>query len=213
MTKPVRILIVDDHEVVLRGVRALLHERLDWRVCGEATTGREAVAKAIVLVPDLVILDVSMPDLNGIEAARRIRRALPQTSILALTVHDMDTHVRDLLDAGVHGYVSKADAGQLLMRAVDAVLHKRSFFSSRISSAIKRVRLDQQDHDERSLTLREREILQLLAEGHSNKDIGSGLNISVKTVETHRARILKKLHVHSMNALVRYAIRNRLIEA
>jgi DNA-binding NarL/FixJ family response regulator len=209
--KPVRILIADDHDVVRMGVRLLLESQPGWVVCGEARTGREAVAKALELRPDLIVLDVSMPELNGVEVTRQIRKTLP-ASILIVTMYDSERMARAAIEAGASGYLSKADAGQVLIDAVHAVLGHGTFvsdcvhlaedFAPSVSNAIR----------SEPLTPREREVLQLLAEGQSNKEVAAALDISPKTVETHRARIFAKLHLHSMNELVRYAIRNQVIE-
>lgn len=213
--KPVRILIADDHEIVRRGVRAVVEGQADWAVCGEASTGREAVAKAIALQPDVVVLDVSMPELNGLEATRQIRRAVP-TEILILTVHESEQVVREVTDAGANGYVLKADAGRKLVDAVRALLVHRKFFTARVHGAAagstSATRLRGRGHGHGRLTPREREVLQLLTEGKVNKEIGTALGMSTKTAETHRARIMAKLELHSMSELVRYAIRNRIIE-
>ncbi len=213
--RPVRILIADDHEVVRQGVRALLEGQAGWVVCGEASSGREAVAKAVALQPDIVILDVSMPELNGFEATRQIRRAL-SAKVLILTVHESDQVITEVLDAGAHGYVLKTDAGRTLVEAIRALLGHREFFTERVH-----VVADRRTGARRSaatrrrperLTPRQREVVQLLTEGKSNKEIGVILGTTTKTAETHRAQILAKLRLHSMSELVRYAIRNRIIE-
>jgi DNA-binding NarL/FixJ family response regulator len=208
-----QILVADDHEVVRQGVRALLEANPDWTVCCEASTGREAVAKATEYQPDVVVLDIAMPELNGLEAARQIRRAVPAARILVLTVHQIDHLAQVFIDAGVRGYLLKADAGRMLVDAVRTVLKGEKFFTPSLMEAsdgalptraltppIKR------------LTHREREVLQLLAEGRSNKEIGSALRITTKTAETHRARLMAKLGAHSVADLVRYAIRNKIVE-
>ena len=213
--KPVRILIADDHEVVRQGVRAVLEGQTGWVVCGDASTGREAVAKAVDLRPDIVVLDVSMPELNGLEATRQIRRAVP-AKILILTVHESDQVVTEVLDAGAHGYVLKADAGRTLVEAIRALLGHQEFLTERVHVAAVRGagprRATAGGRASGRLTPREREVLQLLTEGKSNKEIGVVLGMTTKTAETHRAHILAKLHLHSMSELVRYAIRNRIIE-
>src|SRR5262245_52760536 len=211
----VRILIADDHEVVRRGVRAVLEGQLGWIVCGEATTGREAVAKAIDLRPDVVVLDISMPELNGLEAARQIHRVVP-AHIVVLTVHESDQLARDILEAGARAYILKADAGRKLVDAINALITHRTFFSDSVQAAVGSVagtgRMQQPGPARNRLTAREREVLQLLAEGRTNKEVGTVLHISTKTVETHRTRIMAKLDMHSMNELVRYAVRNQIIE-
>jgi DNA-binding NarL/FixJ family response regulator len=213
--KHVRILIADDHEVVRQGVRTVLEEQAGWVVCGEASTGREAVAKAIDLRPDIVVLDISMPELNGLEATRQIRRAVP-ARILILSVHESEQLVTEVLDAGAHGYVMKADAGRTLVEAIRALLDRREFLTERAHVAATRPkgarRTAAAGRRSARLSPREREVLQLLAEGKSNKEIGVLLGMTTKTAETHRAHILAKLDIHSMSELVRYAIRNRVIE-
>ena len=215
--KPVRILIADDHEVVRHGVRTILERQAGWVVCGEASTGREAVAKAVDLQPDVVVLDLSMPELNGLEATRQIRRLLP-AKILILTVHESDQLVTEVVDAGADGYVLKADAGRTLVAAINALLAGGEFFSERVHAlaAHRRARRHRVSvgsvPDSGRLTPREREVLQLLAEAKSNKEIGTALGITTKTAETHRSHIMTKLNLHSMSELVRYAVRNRVIE-
>jgi DNA-binding NarL/FixJ family response regulator len=210
----IQILVADDHEVVRQGVRSLLEAHPGWRVCGEAATGREAVAKAIQDRPDVVILDVAMPEMNGLEAARQIRRAVPTTKILVLTVYEVDQLVQEFIDAGVHGYLLKADTGRMLVDAVKAVLRGETSFTPRLGEAADGSTLGRDSPPRiKALTRREGEVLQLLAEGKSNKEIGAALRISVKTAETHRARLMAKLGVHSVAELVRYAIRNQIIDA
>jgi DNA-binding NarL/FixJ family response regulator len=209
----IQILVADDHEVVRQGVRSLLEAHPDWSVCCEAVTGREAVAKAIEGRPDVVILDVTMPEMNGLEAARQIRRAVPTTKILVLTVHEIDQLIQEFIDEGVHGYLLKADTGRMLVDAVKAVLRGEKFFTPRLGEAADSTLARDSIPRIETLTRREREVLQLLAEGKSNKEIGVALRISVKTAETHRARLMAKLGVHSMAELVRYAIRNQIIDA
>ena len=210
---PVRILVADDHDVVRMGIRLLLESQPGWVVCGEARTGREAVAKALELRPDLIVLDVSMPELNGVEVTKQIRRSMP-TSILIVTMYDSERMARAAIEAGASGYLSKADAGQVLIEAVHALLGNQTFVSERLhlANGIVSSKPGPPTTPSESLTPREREVLQLLAEGKSNKEVAVALQISPKTVETHRARIFAKLHLHSMNELVRYAIRNQVIE-
>lgn len=213
---PARILVADDHEVVRQGVRALLEAQPGWVVCGEARSGREAVARAAELQPDVVVLDITMPELNGLEATPQIRRAVP-SKILILTVHESDQIVTDIVDAGAHGYVLKTDAGRTLVEAIRALLDGKRYFTERVQSAAERRtgarRAANDRRTPRRLTPREREVVQLLAEGRSNKEIGVALGIATKTAETHRAHVFAKLSLHSMSELVRYAIRNRIIEA
>lgn len=213
--KPVRILVADDHEVVRQGVRAVLEGQEGWEVCGEARSGREAVAKAIELQPDVVVLDITMPELNGLEATRQIRRAVP-ARVVILTVHESDQVVTEVVDAGAHGYVLKADAGRTLVEAIRALLGGQTFFTERVHGVAERRTGTRRAAAERRapgpLTPREREVVQLLSEGKSNKEIGVALGIATKTAETHRANAMAKLDLHSMSELVRYAIRNRIIE-
>lgn len=212
---PVRILVADDHEVVRQGVRAVLEGQAGWVVCGEARSGREAVAKAIELRPDVVVLDVTMPELNGLEATRQIRRAV-SAKVLILTVHESDQVVNEVVDAGAHGYVLKTDAGRTLVDAIRALLGHDTFFTERVHAVADRRTETRRAATERQapggLTPREREVVQLLSEGKSNKEIGVVLGITTKTAETHRAHVMAKLRFHSMSELVRYAIRNRIIE-
>lgn len=214
----VRILIADDHEIVRRGLRALLEAQPEWEISGEAVTGREAIEQAKQTVPDVAILDVGMPELNGLEATRHILKALPQTEILILTMHESEQIMREVLDAGARGYVLKSDAGRDLVAAVEALCQHRTFFSSKISEMLLNSYLRHSDRAEapespRSrLTAREREIVQLLAEGKSNKEVAAALNISIKTAETHRTNIMNKLDLRSVTELVRYAVRNNIVE-
>ena len=215
--KKTTILIADDHEIVRSGVRNLL-ESGGYFCCGEASNGREAVKMAEELQPAVAILDVTMPVLNGIEAARQVLKLCPQTKVLVFTVHDAEQVVMEIFRSGAHGYLLKSDAGRQLLDAVQCVLGGKHYFSTRISEVI----FDSMQNgnlthgtpkDEDKPTAREREIIQLLAEGSSNKEVADKLGISVKTVETHRAAIMRKLGLHSIGELVRYAIRNHIIEA
>ncbi len=213
-----RILIADDHQLVRDGVRALLQSHAGWEICGEATTGREAVAKAEELIPDLVILDISMPDLNGADAARRIRKISKNTEILILSMHYSDQLIREIVDAGASGYVLKSDSDRDLLVAVEALARHKPFFTSRATEIIQSkfntgepvTNIPKLLHYR--VTSREREIIQLLAEGKRSKEIASSLGISVKTVETHRANVMRKLEIHNVSELVRYAVRNKIIE-
>jgi DNA-binding NarL/FixJ family response regulator len=220
MEPPVRILVADDHEIVRQGLRALLEAQAGWQIVGEAVDGREAVEKAKRLRPDIVVLDVSMPNLNGLEATRQIRKALPSTEVLILTMHDSEPLVREVLEAGARGYVLKSDAGRELMTALQTVHEHRPYLTSRVSEIVLDGFLrsgggsDSPAPPPRSVRLspREREIAQLLAEGKSNKEVASTLDISVKTAETHRTNLMRKLDLHSISELVRYAIRNKMVE-
>jgi DNA-binding NarL/FixJ family response regulator len=211
----VRILVADDHNVVRTGLRALLESKRGWRVCGEAANGREAVEKARELTPDVAVLDIGMPLLNGVEATRQIRKLSPKTEILILTMHDSELLVQEVLEAGALGYILKDDADRNLIAAVDALRRHEPFLSSRVSkAALSAGGAQEGDRSSRSrLTPRQREILQLLAEGKSNKEVAAALGISVKTAETHRANIMLKLNFHSITELVRYAVRNKIIQS
>jgi len=211
------ILIADDHEIVRSGVRNLI-ESGGYACCGEASNGREAVKMADELQPDVVIVDVTMPELNGIEAAKQVLKLCPETKVLVFTVHDAEQLVVEIFRTGAHGYILKSDAGRQLLDAVKCVLGGKHYFSSQVSEVIfDSMRGSGLPHspakDEDKPTTREREIIQLLAEGASNKEVADKLGISVKTVETHRAAIMRKLGLHSIGELVRYAIRNHIIEA
>jgi len=213
---PLRILVADDHDVVRTGLRTLLESRNGWKVCAEAANGRDAVEKARDFKPDVAVLDIGMPLLNGVEATRQIRKLSPETEILVLTMHDSETMIQSVLEAGARGYILKDDAGRNLLAAVDAVRRRKPFLSSRVSGATAKTVDDHNGGTERlgrPLTPREREIVQLLAEGKSNKEIATFLNISVKTAETHRANIMLKLNFHSVTELVRYAVKNKIIQA
>ncbi len=211
------ILLADDHDVVRRGLKDMLNAHDGWQVCGEASNGREAVSLARKLKPDVVILDLYMPELNGLEATRQIHHESPGTEILIFTMHETEQLIRDVLTAGARGYVLKSDAGRHLVSAVEALSHHKLFFTAKVSETLLDAYLNPVAPEEgqvfRTLTPREREIVQMLAEGKSNKEIASRLSISVKTVETHRATVMRKLDISSIVDLVHYAIRNGLVEA
>jgi DNA-binding NarL/FixJ family response regulator len=214
-----RILVVDDHAVVRRGVRALLEGHPGWEVCGEAGTGREAVEKAGRLKPDIVVLDLSLPELNGLEATRQILRESPRTEVLVLTMHHSEELAQQVLQAGARGYILKSDAGESLIAAVETLVRREPYLTPRLTELVleRYVRGPggrEGDSDGGIvLTPREREIVLLVAEGSSSKTIASALGISVKTVETHRTNVMRKLRLRSVSELVRYAIRNGLVEA
>jgi DNA-binding NarL/FixJ family response regulator len=214
--KTVRILVADDHEIVRRGVKALLEARSGWEVCDEAVDGREAVEKAVRSRPDVVILDIGMPGLNGLEAARRIRKEAPGSQILILTMHDSEQVVQEMLAAGARGYVLKSDAGRDLVQAVEALSNHKTFFTPSVTEMVLQTYLEGgtgagEPGESALLTPREREVIQLLAEGRSNKEVADILRISVRTAETHRTNIMRKLDCHSLSDLTRYAIRNNII--
>lgn len=213
--KRVRILLADDHEVVRRGIRAIIETQPGWEVCGEATDGQVAVRKAKQLKPDLVILDIGMPRMNGLEATRQILKVVPKTEVLVLTIHNSEQLIQDVLKAGARGYLLKSDAGRDLASAVKTLLQHKPYMTSIVSDMVLEGFLSSDiiaSHVNTRLTPREREIVQLLAEGQSNKEVASTLTISPKTVETHRANIMLKLNLHSIGALVRYAIRNKIAQ-
>jgi DNA-binding NarL/FixJ family response regulator len=207
----VRLLIADDHDVVRAGLRRILEARADWSVVAEAADGRKAISQAIAQKPDVAIVDYSLPLINGVEATRQIRMRVPSVEILIFTMHDNETILQDLLQAGARGYLLKSDVEQHLYSAVEALSVGRTFFTGRASDRILDAYLVRSKTDA-VLTTRERGIVQLIAEGHSNKAIALVLNISIKTVETHRSNIMHKLNFDSTAALVRYAIRNKLVE-
>jgi DNA-binding NarL/FixJ family response regulator len=207
-----RILIADDHEVVRSGLRSILEAQPDWEVVAEAVDGKEAVAKALATNPDVAILDYSLPVFNGVEATRQIRARVPQTEVLVFTMHESETLMRELLQAGARGYLLKSDAKQFLITAVQSLAAHKPFFTSRVSETLLESFLTTTEGDRGILTARERTVVQLIAEGRTNKQIASVLNISLKTVETHRAAAMRKLNLTSTAAVVRYAIRNRLVE-
>ena len=217
-----RILIADDHEVARRGIRALLESHPGWQVCAEAKDGRDAVELAASTKPDLVLLDIGMPNLNGLEAARQILATSPDVAILILTMHDSDNVVREVLRAGARGFLLKSDAGRDLVAAVDALQRQRTFFTTRVSQMVLDGFLNRERKDPEIesntflsgdiLTSREREVIQLLAEGRTSKEVAVTLNLSVKTAETHRTNLMRKLGLHSVADLTRYAVRNGIVQ-
>lgn len=215
-----RIMIADDHDLVRRGLKMLLEAHAGWKVCAEAHSGREAVTMAEELRPDIAVIDISMPELNGIEAARKIRKISPNTEMLILSMHHTDQLVREIIEIGAKGYIIKSDSDRSLVAAVEALaVHKPFFTSCATEVMLDSIRskgttlteIPQTIKDR--LTPREREIVQLLSEGKSSKEVAVILGISVKTSETHRANIMRKLEIHSVSQLVRYAVRNQIVEA
>ena len=210
-----RILVADDHEVVRRGLCALLEAHAGWHICGEAADGRDAVAKTKELNPDILVMDIGMPTLNGLAAADQIMQANPRQRILILTITRSEQVIREVLEVGARGFVLKSDAARDLVNAVEALQQGRTFFTPQVGDMVlsgylhggnEKVNLPK-------LTTREREIVQLLAEGKSTKEVAALLNLSVKTAETHRSNVMRKLGIHSVSELVLYAIRNNIIQA
>jgi DNA-binding NarL/FixJ family response regulator len=209
-----RILLADDHEIVRQGTRALIERRPEWSVCGEAADGRSAVALAEKLHPDIAVLDLGMPELNGLEATRQIKRAVPTCEVLVFTGEHDDKLIHDVFAAGARSYILKNDISAHLIAAIEALSQHKHYFTSQISEVVFARYLDGKAAGlGRELTAREREIVQLLAEGKSNKQVASVLGISIKTAETHRATIMKKLGFDSFADLVRYAVRQKIIQA
>jgi DNA-binding NarL/FixJ family response regulator len=211
-----RIVIADDHEMVRRGLVATLADVERWTVVAQADNGREAAELVATHKPDIAILDLSMPELNGLDATRRILAARPETCVLILTAHESEQLVREVLAAGARGYVLKSDAGRVLVRAVEALLEGQTFFTSKVARLVLEGYLRGGGAEAQEtgpiLSGREREIVQLLAEGASNKDVARALGISVKTAETHRSNIMRKMQFSSLSDLVKYAVRNKIIE-
>jgi len=214
-TPVVRILLADDHDVVRKGLRTMLEARENWQVCGEAATGPEAVKMAASLHPDIAVLDLEMADLDGMEATRAIKKNDPSIEVLIFTMHDSEYLIREVLSAGARAFVLKSEGGRKLVEAIDAVLEHKPFFAARASETLLNSFLKSRasGSETSALTDREREIVQLLATGKSNKETAVALGISVKTVETHRSAIMRKLEFNSIAELVRYAVRECLIKA
>jgi two-component system, NarL family, response regulator NreC len=212
--RPLRILLADDHDLIRRGLRMLLESHPDWTICAEACTGQEAVVKSEELKPDIAILDITMPDVSGIEAAGRILKASPNTEILIFSAHSSDRLIQEILDAGIRGYISKSDSDHDLIRAVEILANHKPFIGSRATDLVLG-RLDRKGQASKipaHLTSREHEVVQMLSEGKTNKEAASILGISAKTIETHRANVMRKLGLHTAGQLVRYAVRNQIIE-
>ena len=210
--KRIRILLADDHAVVRQGFKMILDAQPDMEIVGEAANGREAVDLAEQLHPDVVVMDVAMPELNGIEATRRLASSVPHARVVALSMHKDSVYVREILRAGARGYLLKDSGAADLVAAIHAVASCESYLSPAVSNAVlddyRRLATNPID----LLTSREREVLQLLAESKTNKEIAGVLNLSVYTVEAHRGRIMEKLNLHSIGELVLFAVRNGLIE-
>jgi DNA-binding NarL/FixJ family response regulator len=211
-----RILIADDHEVARKGIRSLLENHPGWEICGEASDGREAVASVTKLKPDVLLLDIGMPNLNGLDATRQILAIMPEARILILTVHDSEQVVREVLAAGARGFLLKSDTGRDLVTAVEALQQGRTFLTSKVAQMMVDVYLRPHSETDPSnpcvLTPREREVIQLVAEGKTTKEIATALNLSVKTAETHRTNLMRKLDLHSIADLTLYAVRNGIVQ-
>lgn len=212
MTRKTRILLADDHGVVRQGFRRILETQPDLEIVGEASNGNQAVERAAVLSPDVVVMDVAMPELNGIEATRRITERSPHCKVLALSMHKDSVYVREILKAGARGYLLKDSIDADLLAAVRAVASGEGYLSPAVANA---VLIDYRQHVSDPidlLTSREREVLQLIAEGKTNKEIATSLNLSVYTVDAHRGRVMEKLNLHSTGELVRFAVRKGLVD-
>lgn len=208
------ILIADDHEVVRQGIRSLLATRPEWKVCGEAATGRETIEKAKRLRPDVVLLDITMPDIDGLEAIPQILSVCPAVKIVVLTMHDSGEVATKALAAGANGLVLKSDAGRDLVRAVQTVGKNQPFLSPAVTKIIlgQLANASKPESSPGDLTPRELEVLKLLARGRSNKEVASDLGISVKTVDAHRGNIMQKLSLRSYSELIYFAIRHKIVE-
>lgn len=209
-----RIMIADDHDIVREGLRSLIEGQPGWQIIGEAVDGRHAVREAKRLRPNLVILDIGMPELNGLDVIRQILKAQPHTEVLVVTMHESEDLIRQALEAGARGYLLKTEAARHLVSAIKTLAEGKPYLTCEAGQVVLQGFLDISGGSPRAerLTSREREIIQLLAEGKSNKEVAGQLGISVRTAECHRRNIMQKLDLHSMNALVRYAIRNNIVQ-
>ena len=211
MTKT-RVLLADDHAILRKGVGLLINSQADMEVVGEAKTGREAVEQALRLQPDIIVMDISMPDLNGIEGTRQICEQLERTRVIGLSMHRDTAYVRELLRAGARGYLPKDSDDDDLLRAIRAVSRGEAFLSPAVSDAVLSDYRRHVTHPVDLLTSREREVLTMIAEGKSNKEIANALKLSVYTVESHRGSVMEKLNLHNTGDVVRFALRNGLID-
>lgn len=210
--KKLRILIADDHPLVRHGLRSVLETQEGWTVCGEAENGRRAVKLGLELKPDVFLMDVTMPELNGLDATRQLCRERPNAAILILTMHESDQLCADLIRAGARGCLLKSDSPRQLLAAVEAVASGKLYFTSPVNAG-NNVSTGNGERRPARLSAREREIVQLLAEGRTNKEIATLLGIAFKTVDAHRTNIMKRLNLHSVAEVVRYAVRERIIQA
>jgi DNA-binding NarL/FixJ family response regulator len=213
---PLKILVADDHDLVRRGVRVLLESHAGWEVCGEARNGLEAVRLCDQLRPQIVILDFNMPELNGLEAAKKILKSLPETETMILSVDHSNQLIRELILAGVRGYILKSDSDRDLLAAVEALANHRPYFAICATELMLNSKKNGRassptDLWEEPLTSREQELLRLIAEGKNSREAAKILGISAKTADTHRANLMRKLQIHSVTELVRYALRNRIV--
>jgi DNA-binding NarL/FixJ family response regulator len=208
-----RILIADDHVVVRLGLRQIFETHSGWHVVAEAENGKDAIAKSLETKPDVAVLDYSLPLMNGCDATKQILARLPKTEILIFTMHDSECLFNELLRAGAHGYLLKTDARKYLIRAVETLAMHRPFFTGTASEVLLESYRRRPERVRSVLTDRERGVVQLIAEGNTNKQVANKLGISLKTVETHRASIMRKLNLLSSAALVRYAVRNNIVQA
>jgi DNA-binding NarL/FixJ family response regulator len=208
-----RIFLAEDHDIVRRGLCALLEEQPGWTVCGEASNGMEAVDAIIAQAPNVAIVDYALPMLNGLEVIRKVHRAAADIQTLMFTQHDNEVLIKEALQAGARGFLTKSDSDDQIVSAVSALSRRRPYFSMRLSEAMLKDFLRQGEGPENPLSPREREVVQLIAEGNSNKRVASLLDISIKTVESHRSASMRKLNIKTTANLIRYAVRNRLIEA
>lgn len=209
--RPVRVLVVDDHEIVRQGLKSVLN-REGFEIVGEASDGRQAVAQALELQPDLIVMDIGMPVMTGIEASAEIRKAVPSTRLILLTMHSENGYVLEALRSGIRGYVLKSRAAVELMEAIGEILKGKIYLSPGISQTVVEAYLQQNGSESESLTRRELQVLQMVAEGKTTKEIAASLGVSVKTADSHRSNIMHKLNLHSVADLVRYAIRRGLVQ-